>query len=122
MPKRSMRDMLALLATDYIEILAMEEKVLLRIRQLMNRQSDEGRREVELTNIPVVLAQAERFQQRLGYWQARVVQLGGKSKPASLSAGVPMLRSPGSPEYSGSLPERLLVLHRRGPTGAVALH
>ena len=65
----------------YIEILAMEVKVLLRIRQLMKGQSAEGRREVELTNVPVVLAQAERFRQRLGYWDARVVHLGGTSKP-----------------------------------------
>jgi hypothetical protein len=63
----------------YTEILAMEEKVLDRIRQLMNTQSEEGRREVELTNVPVVVAQAERFRQRLGYWEARVGQLNGHS-------------------------------------------
>lgn len=62
----------------YTEILAMEEKVLARIRQLMVTQSDEGRREVELTNVPVVVAQAERFRQRLGYWDARVRQLGSE--------------------------------------------
>ncbi len=62
----------------YSEILAMEEKVLARIRQLMTTQSDEGRREVELTNVPVVVAQAERFRQRLSYWEARVAQLNGK--------------------------------------------
>jgi hypothetical protein len=61
----------------YTEILAMEEKVLDRIRQLMNTQSEEARREVELTNVPVVVAQAERFRQRLGYWEARVGQLNG---------------------------------------------
>jgi hypothetical protein len=61
----------------YTEILAMEEKVLVRIRQLMLTQSDEGRREVELTNVPVVVAQAERFRQRLGYWNARVMELDG---------------------------------------------
>jgi len=59
----------------YTEILAMEEKVLARIRQLMTTQSDQGRREVELTNVPVVVAQAERFSQRLGYWDARVEAL-----------------------------------------------
>jgi len=64
----------------YTEILAMEEKVLARIRQLMISQSDEARREVELTNVPVVIAQAERFRQRLGYWEARVRQLGGVSR------------------------------------------
>jgi hypothetical protein len=63
----------------YTEILAMEEKVLDRIRQLMNTQSEEARREVELTNVPVVVAQAERFRQRLGYWEARVFQLNGHS-------------------------------------------
>ena len=63
----------------YFEILAMEEKVLARIRQLMTTQSDEGRREVELTNVPVVVAQAERFRQRLGYWDERVKELGGGS-------------------------------------------
>jgi hypothetical protein len=67
----------------YTEILAMEEKVLARIHQLMTTQSDEGRREVELTNVPVVVAQAERFRQRLGYWDARVAQLNGHH-PAKL--------------------------------------
>jgi hypothetical protein len=61
----------------YTEILTMEEKVLARIRQLMTTQSDEGRREVELTNVPVVVAQAERFRQRLGYWETRVAELNG---------------------------------------------
>jgi hypothetical protein len=63
----------------YSEILAMEEKVLARIHQLMDTQSDEARREVELTNVPVVVAQAERFRQRLGYWNDRVLQLDGDS-------------------------------------------
>jgi len=64
----------------YTEILAMEEKVLARIRHLMISQSDEARREVELTNVPVVIAQAERFRQRLGYWEARLRQFGGDSR------------------------------------------
>jgi hypothetical protein len=59
----------------YSEILAMEEKVLARIRQLMLTQSATARREVELTNVPVVVAQAERFRQRLGYWDVRVQDL-----------------------------------------------
>jgi len=63
----------------YTEILAMEQKVLTRIRQLMDKQSDEARREVELTNVPVVVAQAERFRQRLGHWEARVHELNGAS-------------------------------------------
>jgi hypothetical protein len=59
----------------YTEILDMEEKVLARIRHLMLTQSETARREVELTNVPVVVAQAERFRQRLGYWNARVHDL-----------------------------------------------
>lgn len=68
----------------YTEILEMEEKVLMRIRQLMDKQSDEARHEVELTNVPVVVAQAERFRQRLGYWEARVHEL---NVAASLKRG-----------------------------------
>ena len=66
----------------YTEILAMEEKVLARIRELMRTQSATARREVELTNVPVVVAQAERFRQRLGYWDARVEALKFKVKSA----------------------------------------
>jgi len=66
----------------YSEILAMEEKVLERIRQLMLTQSETARREVELTNVPVVVAQAERFRQRLGYWNTRVEDLEANAKPA----------------------------------------
>ena len=65
----------------YTEILAMEEKVLARIRQLMLTQSETARREVELTNVPVVVAQAERFRQRLGYWDKRVQDLEVKARP-----------------------------------------
>jgi hypothetical protein len=66
----------------YTEILAMEEKVLTRIRELMLTQSETARREVELTNVPVVVAQAERFRQRLGYWEARVEALKLEAKSA----------------------------------------
>ncbi|HEY3085136.1 MAG TPA: hypothetical protein VGK28_06720 [Candidatus Dormibacteraeota bacterium] len=59
----------------YREILGMEEKVMARIQHLMSKQSPEARREVELTNVPVVAAQAERFRQRLGFWTARVQEL-----------------------------------------------
>jgi hypothetical protein len=59
----------------YREILAMEEKVMERIQDLMAKQSPQVRREVELTNVPVVASQAERFRQRLGFWTARVREL-----------------------------------------------
>lgn len=61
----------------YTEILEMEEKVLQRIQQLMAAQSRVARREVELTNLPVFVAQVERFRQRHGYWEARVNELDG---------------------------------------------
>jgi hypothetical protein len=67
----------------YTDILAMEEKVLARIRELMLTQSDTARHEVELTNVPVVVAQAERFRQRLGYWETRVADLKLKAEPTS---------------------------------------
>jgi hypothetical protein len=59
----------------YSEMLEMEEKVLARIDLLMDTQSEVVKREVELANVPVVVAQAERFRQRLGYWEARITQL-----------------------------------------------
>ena len=80
----------------YTEILEMEEKVLTRIRHLMDRQSDEARREVELTNVPVVVAQAERFRQRLGYWEARVDELNGAALPKRGR------REPAPPHSNGS--------------------
>ncbi len=57
----------------YTEIVEMEESVLARIRQLMAKQSPQARREVELTNVPVVVAQVERFRARRGIWESRVV-------------------------------------------------
>ena len=65
----------------YTELLVIKEKVLDRIRQLMRAQSRAARREVELTNVPVVVAQAERFRQRLGYWAACVAQFDGEPRP-----------------------------------------
>jgi len=56
----------------YTEILTMEEAVLERIRMLMAGQSPQARAEVELTNVPVVAAQAGRFRSRLGLWETRV--------------------------------------------------
>jgi hypothetical protein len=55
----------------YREILTMEESVLQRIRELMAVQSEQVRREVELSNVPVVVAQADRFRARLGFWDDR---------------------------------------------------
>jgi hypothetical protein len=59
----------------YTEILAMEEAVLERIQQLKANQSPQAQREVELTNVPVVVAQAERFRARLGFWESAYQRL-----------------------------------------------
>lgn len=56
----------------YAEILQMEESVLVRIRQLMAKQSPQAQREVELTNVPVVVAQVERFRFRWELWDFQV--------------------------------------------------
>ena len=56
----------------YREILAMEEKVMARILELMAAQSVTARREAEISNVPVIAAQLERFRSRLGYWQERL--------------------------------------------------
>src|ERR1700730_9645194 len=59
----------------YTESLAMEESVLERIHELMADQSPQARQEVALTNVPVVVAQAERFRSRLGFWDAAVTAI-----------------------------------------------
>jgi hypothetical protein len=59
----------------YTEILTMEEAVLEHIQQLIAGQSPQARREVELTNVPVVVAQAERFRARLGLWESAYQRL-----------------------------------------------
>jgi ribosomal protein L20A (L18A) len=66
----------------YTEILTMEESVLDRIHQLMASQSPEARREVELTNVPVVAAQVERFRVRQGLWDSLVHHHEDQGGPA----------------------------------------
>ncbi|MEA2681861.1 MAG: hypothetical protein QOK05_189 [Chloroflexota bacterium] len=59
----------------YSEILAMEEKVMARVQELMAAESPRVRREVLLTNVPVIASQVERFRQRHEYWGLRVREL-----------------------------------------------
>jgi hypothetical protein len=66
----------------YTEILAMEEAVLARIHQLMASQTPQARREVELTNVPVVVSQVERFRARQGIWDSLVHAYQDKGSPA----------------------------------------
>ncbi|MDQ2960636.1 MAG: hypothetical protein M3R48_06265 [Candidatus Dormibacteraeota bacterium] len=58
----------------YTEISVMEEGVLVRIHQLMETQSPQARREVSLTNLPVVEAQLARFRSRRDLWQERALR------------------------------------------------
>ena len=59
----------------YGEIVMMQEGVLARIYELMADQQPEARREVELSDVPVVVAQLARFKQRRGYWDKRIQEL-----------------------------------------------
>lgn len=61
----------------YAEILSLEERVIARVQELMVSASPRVRREVELTNLPVIASQVERFRQRHGYWALRLDQLRG---------------------------------------------
>ena len=73
----------------YTEILAMEESVLKRIHQLMADQSPQARHEVELTNVPVVVAQAERFRSRLGFWETACLRVN--AGPVAAASNVPVV-------------------------------
>ena len=59
----------------YSEIFAMETKVMHRVQELMAAETSTVRREVELTNVPVIASQVERFRQRHEYWELRVKYL-----------------------------------------------
>ena len=54
---------------------ALELPVNVPVSESSESELPEARTEVELTNVPVVAAQAERFRQRLGFWTARVGEL-----------------------------------------------
>ena len=64
----------------YNEILTFEENTLSRMQALMVGHSIEARREIELTNIPVIAAQAEKFRMRHGYWSVRVQEIRSMEK------------------------------------------
>ena len=56
----------------YAEVLAMDEMIIKRIRQLITAQSDDSDREDSLNNMRLVLAQLEKIGQRIAYWNARL--------------------------------------------------
>jgi hypothetical protein len=73
----------------YTEILAMEESVLERIQQLMADQSPQARQEVALTNVPVVVAQAERFRSRLGFWESACRRIAARGVGSGIAPVLP---------------------------------
>ena len=56
----------------YAEIVAMDETIIERIRQLIVTQSDDGDRDRSLDNLRLLLAQLVKVGQRLDHWNARV--------------------------------------------------
>jgi hypothetical protein len=74
-PKSASMVQTLLLRQIYRETLAMEETVMERIQALMAKLSPQARRELELTIVPMVSAQAERFRHRLGSGAASVREL-----------------------------------------------
>ena len=59
----------------YAEILAMDETIIKRIRQLVGSQSAESDREGSQYNMTLVLAQLEKVGQRIAFWNARLRSL-----------------------------------------------
>jgi hypothetical protein len=69
----------------YSEIVTMEEAVMARVRELMAKQSVVARREVELSNVPVIAGQLERFRSRLKGWDDRLRELERDGQPLRAS-------------------------------------
>ena len=69
----------------YAEILAMDETIIKRTRQLVGSQSAESDREGSQYNMTLVLAQLEKVGQRIAYWNARLRSLLKGQLPPSAS-------------------------------------
>ena len=59
----------------YAEIVAMDQTIIERTRQLIVKQSDASDRETTLVNLRLVLAQLDQVGERIVYWNARVREL-----------------------------------------------
>lgn len=66
----------------YTEVLAMELSVADHMKLLMNELSPQSRAEVARTNLPVIEAQAEKFKDRLEFWNTRLADLSDISTEA----------------------------------------
>ena len=106
----------------YREILAMEEGVMARVRELMEAQSQTVPRETELSNVPVIAAQLERFRSGLGYWGsslAATAVAGHRTDRVVVSGGTRVgccpTPSPGRVGPSGIRLARRIGIEEPGP-------
>ena len=56
----------------YAEIVAMDQTIIERVRQLVVRQSNEVDRETSVSNLRLVLVQLEKVGERISYWNSRL--------------------------------------------------
>jgi hypothetical protein len=61
----------------YVQLVDLEEKLLMKVRDLLPGLSLVARQEVELTNIPMLLQHLQAFKDRRALWHRRVRELGG---------------------------------------------
>ena len=59
----------------YAEIVAMDQTIIERVRQLLAQQSGDGDREAYLSNMQLVLDQLLRVGERVNFWNGRVRDL-----------------------------------------------
>lgn len=73
----------------YTEILAMDETIIRRIRQLVAKQSIDGDHGASLDNMRLILAQLEKIGQRIAYWNARLRSLLKRQLLTTTSGAAP---------------------------------
>ena len=69
----------------YAEIVAMDQKIFERVRELLSRQSYNGDREANLSNLRLMLVQLKRVGERIAFWNDRVEALIESHLPSSSS-------------------------------------
>jgi len=67
----------------YAEIVAMDQTIFERVRQLLARQSNNGDREATLSNLRLMLVQLEKVGERIAFWNHRVEALVEDHSPHS---------------------------------------
>ncbi len=70
----------------YAEILQMEVEVMARVNELMATATPAVRLEAEMSNVPVIGAQVDRFRHRHTFWTDRVAELTPVSATARRSS------------------------------------